>query len=113
MKKSLLLWLFMALGVVQALAQTRIITGKIVDAKDGSPLPGVTFSIKGASTGTLTGPDGNFRLQAGADARTLVVSFIGYETQEVSLGNRTDFSLQLKTDTRSLREVVVTAQGIV
>ncbi|GAA0528745.1 SusC/RagA family TonB-linked outer membrane protein [Chitinophaga japonensis] len=113
MKKSLLLWLFMALGVVQALAQTRTITGKITDAKDGAPLPGVTISIKGTNTGTLTGPDGNFRLEAGQDAQALVVSFIGYETQEVSLGNRTNFSLQLKTDTKSLQEIVVTAQGIV
>lgn len=112
MKKALLLWLFVAMGVVQSLAQTRTINGKILDAKDGTPLPGVTVKVKGTSTGTVSAPNGSFKIDV-ADGAALVISFVGYEVQEIPTGGRTDVTVQLRPDTRSLQEVIVTAQGIV
>ncbi len=113
MKKALLLWLFVAMGVVHALAQTRSLSGKILDAKDGTPLPGVTVKIKGTNTGTVSSPNGSFKLDAVENSATLIISFVGYEAQEMSVGNSSTITIQLKPDTKSLQEVVVTAQGII
>lgn len=113
MKKGLLLWLVMAMSVLCAYAQNRTITGKVTDAKDGVPLPGVTVAVKGTQTGVFSKADGTFKLDVPTDAATLVVSFIGYESQELNLsGGKSNFNLQLKQDTKSLQEVIVTAQGI-
>lgn len=112
MKQTLLLWLFVAISVVPALAQTRTISGKVADAKDGSPIPGVTIIVKGTGAGTVTGAGGNFSLSVDLGAKTLIVSFVGYESQQVNLDGKTTFNISLKEDPRSLEEVIVTAQNI-
>jgi TonB-linked SusC/RagA family outer membrane protein len=85
------------------------IGGKVVDDK-GSPLIGVSIRIKGTTTGTQTDVNGNFSLEG--DSKTvLVVSYIGFTTQEITVGNRTSLSITLIANT-NLNEVVVTALGI-
>ncbi|HJT75562.1 MAG TPA: SusC/RagA family TonB-linked outer membrane protein, partial [Chitinophaga sp.] len=112
MKQTLLLWLFVAISVMPALAQTRTISGKVTDVKDGSPIPGVTVIVKGTTTGTVTGAGGNFSLSADQNAKILIVSFVGYETQQVNLDGSTTYNIGLKEDPKSLEEVIVTAQNI-
>ena len=74
MKKSLLVWLFMAIGMLHAIAQSRTVSGTVTDAKDGSPLPGATIPIKNTSTGTVTDAAGWFTIKVPSDAAKLHVS---------------------------------------
>ncbi len=111
MKRGLLLWLLMAIGVVHAYAQTKLISGKVTDAKDGSGLPGVSVGIKGTGKGALTTNDGSFKLEAPAGS-VLVFSFIGYASKEVPVGSENTINIALGADNKDLSEVVVTALGI-
>lgn len=94
----------------QIVQQARSISGTVVDVT-GEPLIGVSVAIKGTTVGTLTDIDGKFTLNA-SDGDVIVVSYIGYESQEVSVGNKTTFNITLKENNIALEEVVVTALGI-
>lgn len=98
--------------VVQpALAQNKVITGKITDSKDKSALIGVSIIVKGSNTGTNTDASGSFRINAPASATTLVVSYIGYTSQEVAIPASGVVNLTLVSTTNSLNEVVVVGYG--
>ncbi|WP_158563257.1 SusC/RagA family TonB-linked outer membrane protein [Chitinophaga silvatica] len=107
--------LFLLLSVLflggQVYAQSRTVTGRVTDAKDGSGIPGATVQIKGTSKGTVTNPQGSFTLQVDGNV-TLVVSFIGFEQKEVATGNVSTVNVALKTDSKSLEEVIVTGYTI-
>ena len=77
----------------QGSQKTKKITGTVTDTK-GEPVIGASVLVKGAGTGTVTDVDGNFTLDAPADA-LLAVSYIGYKTQEVKVGNKNSYSIQL------------------
>ncbi|QHW01111.1 SusC/RagA family TonB-linked outer membrane protein [Spirosoma endbachense] len=97
------------LPAIPALAQT--ITGRVLSADDNQPLPGVSVVVKGTTTGTTTRADGTYSLNTPSSS-TLTYSFIGYETQEIAVGNRTAIDVSLAVGTSTLNEVVVTALGI-
>ncbi|WP_349527872.1 SusC/RagA family TonB-linked outer membrane protein [Reichenbachiella sp. MALMAid0571] len=86
------------------------VTGKVTD-ENGQGLPGASLVIKGTATGTTTDLEGNYKLSVPENA-TLVLSYVGYVTQEVLVGNRNVVDVQLEVDAESLDEVVVTALGI-
>ncbi|RBL92613.1 SusC/RagA family TonB-linked outer membrane protein [Chitinophaga flava] len=112
MKKGLILWLFVAFSMLHAYAQTRTITGKVTDARDGTTLPGVNIVIKGSSKGTVSGADGAFKLEAPSGA-TLLFSFVGYANQTVTTdASGTPLVIKLQGSNQSLNELVVTALGI-
>ncbi|MEO0333602.1 MAG: carboxypeptidase-like regulatory domain-containing protein, partial [Bacteroidota bacterium] len=92
-------------------AQDRTISGQITSVDSGDPLPGVNVVVKGTTNGTISDIDGNYRLTIGEDAETLVFSFIGLVTKEVSIGNQSTLNVELTDDTKQLSEVVVTALG--
>ena len=94
-----------------AVAQS-IVSGTVLDADDNSPLIGVTVSLKGASTGTVTDLDGNYSLTAPGPESVLVFSYTGYGSKEMTVGSqsRIDVSLVAGTD---LEEVVVIGYGTV
>lgn len=112
MKKRLLgfLVLFLVAGV-SAMAQ-RTVTGRVTSSVDGAPLPGVSVIVKGTTTGTSTDVDGQFSIAVPDNNSTLVLSFIGFRTQEVAVGSQTNVAVKLDEDTQQLGEVVVTALGI-
>jgi TonB-linked SusC/RagA family outer membrane protein len=87
------------------------VSGTVVGA-DGNPLPGVTVLVKGTGVGAVTDVDGNFRLNVTGADPMLVVSFVGFITREVALGDQTKVEITLTEDTTQLEEVVVTAVGI-
>lgn len=91
-------------------AQNRAVTGTVVDAKSGSPLPGVTVVLKGTNLGATTGGDGSFRLSAPAGAQTLVVSYIGYATQEIPMAGNS-LRVALEPSSANLNELVVIGYG--
>lgn len=95
--------------VVQEVKQAKTIKGKVVDPS-GEPVIGANVSIKGTTNGTITDFDGNFTLNNAEG--TLVISFIGYTTQEIRIGNQTSFNIVLKEDAKLLDEVVVTGYGV-
>jgi len=94
--------------IVQQQQQT--ISGVVVDEK-GETVPGASIVIKGTTKGTSTDFDGKFTLKLTPNAKTLVVSFVGFETTEVSIGSKKLFKITLKSTSESLQEVVVVGYG--
>ncbi len=92
-------------------AQEKTITGKITDSKDGSPVPGVSVTAKGTGTGTQTRSDGTYSLSVPNNTSTLVVSSVGYATQEISVSGKTSLDVLLVASTTNLNEIVVVGYG--
>ncbi len=90
-------------------AQTNV-SGTVSD-ENGQPVPGVNVVEKGTATGTSTDADGRYRLTVSSGNAVLTFSFVGYVSQEVVLGSRTQIDIQLLPDTRQLGEVVVVGYG--
>ena len=96
---------------VQLFAQAqKNITGNVTSV-NGETLPGVNVAVKGTTNGTITDIDGNFSLTV-QEEDVLVISFIGYKAEEMSVAGQLSFSITLKEDVTDLSEVVVTALGI-
>ncbi|MBF9252292.1 TonB-dependent receptor [Pontibacter sp. 172403-2] len=94
---------YSAAAVVQGTEVSGRVTGD-----DGQGVPGASVVVKGTTIGTATDVNGNFTLSVPAGSNTLVISFLGYKSQEVSINNRTTVNVTLATDTQALQEVVVT-----
>ena len=110
--KSLMLAMALFMGAVIGVnAQSRTITGTILDATLGDPVPGATVLVKGTTRGAATDLDGKFSLQLQAGDQVLVVSFVGYLTQEVEIGNQSSVTIRLQEDVKSLQEAVVIGYG--
>ena len=88
---------------------TKKITGTVVDAQ--GPVIGASVVEKGTTNGTVTDLDGNFSLNVNPGA-TIVLSFIGYETQEIKVGSQDNFQITMKDDNAVLDEVVVVGYGV-
>jgi len=97
-------------GSMLAFAQTRTVSGTITDA-NGLPVPGATVAVKGVKGGTSTDANGKFTIHISGNAQ-LIVSGIGFETQEFKVGDSPNVMIVLKQGNSSLSEVVVTALGI-
>ncbi len=93
------------------MAQERVISGRVTDSKDTSGVPGVTITAKGTKTGTATKSDGTFTLTVPSNVTTLVISSVGYATQEVSIGGQTSIDVSLVATSANMNEVVVTGYG--
>lgn len=90
-------------------AQQREVTGKVTDA-NGTPINGASVRIQNSRTGTSAGSDGTFKINAASNT-VLVISAVGYESQEINIGSQTNISVQLALDTKAMTEVVVTGTG--
>ena len=112
MKRRLMLLLaclFVGIGLVTA--QTQKVTGVVISEEDGQPVVGASVLVKGTTLGTITDVDGNFNLSnVPSSAKTLQISYIGMQTQEVVI--KPNLRVVLKADAQKLDEVVVTAMGI-
>jgi TonB-linked SusC/RagA family outer membrane protein len=112
MKKNLLM-LLLALSVTQASwAQERTISGKVTASEDNSLLPGVNVVLKGTTNGAVTDAVGSYKLSIPSGGGTLVFSFVGMQTIEIEIGQRTTIDASMVLDATQLSEVVVTAVGI-
>ena len=109
-KLSMIMALLLWAATLPAFAQSVPITGTIVDPT-GFPLPGVTVLEKGTSNGTITDIDGQYTISVASTESTLVFSFVGYETQEILIGNQTTIDLTLAEAIGSLDEVLVIGYG--
>ena len=111
MKRKLILLLaclFVGIGLVTA--QTQTITGVVISEEDGQPVIGASVLVKGTQLGTITGVDGDFTLSnVPSSAKTLQVSYIGMQTQEVAI--KPTMKIIMKPDSKMLEEVMVVAFG--
>ncbi|GHT40167.1 hypothetical protein FACS189437_05390 [Bacteroidia bacterium] len=110
-KKHILCIFFLFVALTAFAQQRQVLTGQVMDAATNDPLIGVSVAVKGTSSGTVTDLDGQFRLDV-AQGAILTVSYIGYSTQEIAVGNQTHLSVQLKEDTKTLDELVVVGYGM-
>src|SRR5690606_36935354 len=110
MKKKLLSTMFAVACVTSmSYAQTREVSG-VVSSSDGSPISGASVSVVGSNNATQTDGSGRFRISVSPGA-SLNVSYIGYTSQRVSVGNSTTLSIVLVSSDQALEEVVVTGYG--
>lgn len=86
------------------------IVGVIIDEKTGEPVIGATIQVKGSKTGVISDVDGKFALQT-SPGDILIISYIGYQTQEKKLDKQKVISIELREDSKTLEEVVITAYG--
>ena len=110
MVRKLVLSLIAAMGFFAlAEAQNQQVSGTVTNV-DGTPIAGATVVVDGTSTGTSTGSDGRFIIAAPADG-TLMISFIGYETQRLPIGGKTRIDVVMKDDLQAIDDVIVVAYG--
>jgi TonB-linked SusC/RagA family outer membrane protein len=111
MRKSISLCAATLLFSIQiAVAQTKDVSGKVTDAKDGSPLAGATVKVKGSTTATVSLGDGSFKLSVPAKSTTLEISYTGYKDVEVAIGSGA-LDIKLTAADKNLAEVVVVGYG--
>jgi len=110
MKKLLFIVMALCIGATTLLAQTKQITGTVSSSEDGAPIPGVSVSVKGTTTGTVSNVDGKFTLEVPSNAQTLTFSFVGMKTQEVPISGTT-VNVVMEPDVIGVDEVMVVAYG--
>ena len=98
-------------SIQKSIQQNRIITGSVID-ESGEALIGVSVLVKGTTLGTVTDLDGNFTLEVPTGA-ILVVSYVGYKTQEIKVGEQQKLAITVEADNKLLDEVVVVGYGVV
>lgn len=108
MKQIILLLLFFTFSGTMAYAQNEV-SGTVLD-RNGDPIPGVTIYVKGTETGTITGINGDYKINVPKEA-VLRFSFIGYLTEEVEVAGKTQIDIVLVEDIKGLEEVVVIGYG--
>lgn len=110
-RKISLIILLLCVSVSTLFAQTRRISGQILD-ETGVGLPGAAVSVKGTQVGTATDADGNFQLDIPEDATTIVIRSIGYTDQEINIEDQSTFNVKLSPSATTLEETVVTANAV-
>lgn len=110
MRKLLLLFMAVVLALSQSWAQQRTITGRVTDDK-GNPVANASVLVKGTQTGTVTKADGSYSLTVPANAKTLVISSVDMELQELNIGSEATINASLKAADKTLSEVVVVGYG--
>jgi TonB-dependent starch-binding outer membrane protein SusC len=108
-KNSLVSLVLLVIAINLSFAQT-IVTGKVTAEDTNEALPGVSILVKGTSKGTVTDADGKYSITVDENA-ILVFSFVGYTSQEISVGNRASLDVNLAPNIGTLSEVVVIGYG--
>jgi len=110
MRKLTFLWACLFLiGVGLVNAQSKSVSGKVTSAEDGQPVIGASVMVKGTTTGTITGVNGDFTLSVPASAKTLVISYVGMKSMEVEA--KSGLNIKLESDALTIDELVVTGIG--
>ncbi|HYO21990.1 MAG TPA: carboxypeptidase-like regulatory domain-containing protein, partial [Flavisolibacter sp.] len=91
-------------------SQNFSVTGRAID-NNGQPVEGVTVQERGTQNVTVTKKDGTFSLRTASGNATLILSSVGYERQEIAVGNQANITINLRTAANALNEVVVVGYG--
>ena len=97
--------------VQQAVQQQKNITGKIIGSS-GEPIPGVTITVKGSTTGTISDSNGNYSLNDVAEGKTIIFSFVGMKSQQLVVGKQANINITMEEETIGVDEVVVIGYGV-
>jgi len=100
-----------SLPIETIIAAGKLVSGIVKDA-NGEPLPGVTVVVKGTTRGTLTGMNGEYKLDLNDGDKTLIFSYIGMKSQEVAIGAQSTINITLTEDIVGVDEVVVVGYGV-
>src|SRR4051812_37314736 len=92
-------------------AQQKTVTGKITSQQNGEPLQGVSVTVKGTNNTVMSDAEGNFSIPVPSAQSVLVLSYVGFNAQEVKAGNSSSLSLRLIPGSNKLEEVVVIGYG--
>jgi TonB-linked SusC/RagA family outer membrane protein len=111
MKRLLALFAFLVTASLVLYSQGVQITGTITDAENGEALPGVSVVVRGTTIGTVTDFEGNYTISVPNTGALLVFSFVGMETQSITVGDATTIDVQLVVDAIKMDEVVVIGYG--
>lgn len=95
------------------IAQSSNLKGRVISETDNQALVGVSITIKGMVKGTITDSNGEFQISGLSENSILIISYIGYQTQEVKVGNQTQITITIIEDNNALNEVVVVGYGAV
>ena len=95
---------------LQVVAQDKLVSGKVMDSRDGAPVPNASVTVKGTKVGTSTGADGGFQFRVPANATTLVITSVGFGLAEIAIGSGI-VSVSLEQSNANLNEVVVVGYG--
>lgn len=109
--KTLLVFTLLLLISYHGWAQGKKISGTIIDVATEQPLPGASILEKGTVNGVMTNFDGNFNITVASAESILVISYVGYQSQEILVGDKTEFNILLAQDLSELDEVVVVGYG--
>jgi TonB-linked SusC/RagA family outer membrane protein len=112
MKRVLHVFLFILFFSQWIFSQERTVTGTVTSAEDEKSLPGVSVYVKGTTTGTVTDIDGFYKLAGVNAGSVLVFSFVGYDQQEITAGEKKMINVRMLVSTKEIEGVVVTALGI-
>lgn len=112
MRKIIISLVFLLFAGLQVVVAQKTISGKVTSSADNLGLPGVSIVVKGTTAGTNTDIDGKYSLPVPNDQAVLIFSFIGYTTQEITVGSQTVLNVSLSESLLQMDEVVVTALGI-
>lgn len=110
--KILCVCLFVTAFQPFAFGQSKTVTGKVVSAEDQQPVPGANVVVQGTTKGAVTDMDGNYSVELTSSENTLIFSFIGFVTQNVTIGNQSIVNVSLAIDTQTLQEIVVVGYGV-
>src|SRR5690606_12192186 len=115
LRQGPLLFLFLmsllSLYPMTALHAQQQVVGHVIDAASKESIPGANILIKGSTIGTVTDLEGRFNMEVSGPDAILIVSFVGYLTQEVTVGNQSQVNIALQTDQAQLEEIVVIGYG--
>jgi len=89
----------------------KVVTGKVTDSKDGTPVSGASVRPKGGGGGTTTSADGTYRITVSESTKALLISYVGFGDMEVDITGKTTADAALTTSNSSLNEVVVVGYG--
>lgn len=110
--KNVLFILCFLLGSIHAMAQNKILKGKIVSARDDMPVSGATISVKGGTSSVAASSDGSFSIPVTSARPTLIITSVGFAKKELVVdANQSDVSISLETDQTTMGEVVVVGYG--
>jgi len=109
--KKYLLFLLPLLFSLTALSQETQVTGKVISAEDGLPIPGVNVVVENTTKGTTTDVDGNYSLRLASGENTLVFSFVGFKSVIAQVAGRSVIDITLQSDVTALDEIVVVGYG--
>ena len=93
-------------------SQNGTVTGTVSDSETNEPLPGVNVVVKNTTIGTNTDFDGNFSIEGVSSGDVLVFSYLGFKTQEITVGDASNLDVSLVADAEALDEVILTTEPI-